>query len=146
MRRPGTSKQRLRLGAGRYRHGCRDTTTNAAATNAYAYSVGDAMRAWNANTYADSDSLGNTDGNRDTHCNRDSHSDCDATATATATATPTPTARRGRLRHRGLSQHRGVVLLRRLARKPFVVAGIADPGPASPTPATVVAGIGLSRP
>jgi hypothetical protein len=52
------------LGPGQYRHSCRDTTTNAAATNAYAYSDGDAMRAWNANTYADSDSHGNTDGNR----------------------------------------------------------------------------------
>jgi len=33
------------------------------------------MRAWNANTYADSDTLGNTDGNSDAHSNRNGYID-----------------------------------------------------------------------
>ena len=60
MRQPDTSKQRLWMGPSQYRSGCRNAATNAAATNAYAYSDGDAMRAWNTYAYAYSDSNSNT--------------------------------------------------------------------------------------
>ena len=43
------------LGPNRYRGGCRDAGTNAAATNAYAYSDGDAMRAWVTYAYTHTD-------------------------------------------------------------------------------------------
>jgi len=67
VRRSDTSKQRVRLGAGQYRDGCRNAATNAAATNAYAYSDGDAVRAWN--TYAHSDCNSNGNGNSDSNSN-----------------------------------------------------------------------------
>ena len=67
MRRPDTSKQRVWLGTSQYRSGCRNAATNAAATNAYAYSDGDAMRAWN--TYAYSDSNGNSNSNSNSNSN-----------------------------------------------------------------------------
>ena len=72
MRRPDTSKQRVWLGAGQYRNGCRNAATNAAATNAYAYSDGDAMRAWNTNAYSYSDGYAYTECNSDNHTNSDS--------------------------------------------------------------------------
>ena len=67
MRRPDTSKQRVWLGPGQYRDGCRNAATNAAATNAYAYSDGDAMRAWNTYAYAYSDSNSYSYGYGDTY-------------------------------------------------------------------------------
>jgi hypothetical protein len=65
VRRRGPPKQRLWLGARQCCSGCRNATTNTTATNAYAYSDGDAMRAWNTYAYTDYDSDRNT--NRDTY-------------------------------------------------------------------------------
>jgi hypothetical protein len=65
MRPCGAAKQRLWLGAGRYRGGCREPTTNSTTRNAYPYTYGDAMRAWNA--YA------NPDGDSDRHANRNTN-------------------------------------------------------------------------
>jgi hypothetical protein len=59
----GPSKQRLWLGARQYRSGCRDAASNADASSAYANTYGDAMRAWNTNTYANCNSNGNTNSN-----------------------------------------------------------------------------------
>ena len=55
----GAAKQRLWLGTRQYRDGCRNAAPNAATTNAYAYSDGDAMRAWNTYAYSDSNSHSN---------------------------------------------------------------------------------------
>jgi hypothetical protein len=63
------SKQRLWLWAGQYRDGCRNAATNAATTNAYAYSDGDAMRAWNTYAYAHSNSNSDGNSNGNPYCN-----------------------------------------------------------------------------
>jgi len=74
--RPGRPpKQRVRVGAGQYRDGCRNAATNAAATNAYAYSDGDAMRAWNTNAYA---STGDADANTNGDSSSITYTDTDA--------------------------------------------------------------------
>lgn len=65
----GPSKQRLWLGAGQYRDGCRKSATNADATSAYANTYGDAMRAWNTHAYAYSD----RDSNYNANCDTDSY-------------------------------------------------------------------------
>jgi hypothetical protein len=51
---PDASKQRVRLGPGQYRGGCRDATANSdSIANWYANTCADSMRAGNANTNAD---------------------------------------------------------------------------------------------
>jgi hypothetical protein len=72
VRRRGPPKQRLWLGTRQCCSGCRNATTNTAATNAYAYSDGDAMRAWN--TYAYSNGYGHGYGNS----NSDGYGNCNA--------------------------------------------------------------------
>jgi hypothetical protein len=71
----GPSKQRVRLGAGQYRDGCRNAATNTAATNAYAYSDGDAMRAWNTYAYSDGNSNSNSNSNSDGYGNCNAYSE-----------------------------------------------------------------------
>jgi hypothetical protein len=67
VRRSDASKQRVWLGAGQYRDGCRNAATNAASAYANTYSDGDAMRAWNTYAYAHSD--GNCNSNSNPYCN-----------------------------------------------------------------------------
>jgi len=86
MRPCGTAKQRLWLGAGRYRGGCRDATTNSTTRNAYPYTYGDSMLGGNANANPDGDSdrhtysYTNPDTDGYTYCNSydDTNAYCDA--------------------------------------------------------------------
>ena len=82
----GTAKQRLWLGAGRYRSGRRSATTNSTTRNAYPYTYGDSMRGGNANANPDGDSdrhtysYTNPDTDGYTYCNSydDTNAYCDA--------------------------------------------------------------------
>jgi hypothetical protein len=80
----GAAKQRLWLGTRQYRDGCRNAAPNAAATNAYAYSDGDAMRAWNTYAYSDSNNNSNSNSNSNGYpygygnCNAHSERNTDA--------------------------------------------------------------------
>ena len=94
MRPCGTAKQRLWLGAGRYRSGRRSATTNADARNAYPYTYGDSMRGGNANANPDGDSDRYTNRNTDgyTYCNSydDTYAYCDTDGYAKGDAEGAP--------------------------------------------------------
>jgi hypothetical protein len=68
VRRRGPSKQRLWLGAGQYRDGCRNAATN---TDRYADScvISNALRGWNTYAYSYSYRYGNSNSDGYGNCN-----------------------------------------------------------------------------
>ena len=73
MRRGGPTQQRVWLGPGQYRGGCRDAASN---PNSHSDScvISNAVRGWNTNTYAYAYSDGNGYGNS----NSDGYGNCNA--------------------------------------------------------------------